>query len=721
MPKSSKLLPPVVRLRRFYYRGNFMNRTFIPSGTRNVSIKKLPGTASLTGMFLLFILPLALLLYNELHEIHKWVEFTQRERIGLEYNRSLRKLMEDLMQHRGMTNAYLSGDGSFTERIEIEHSEIKNDIREVDALNGKYGRLLNTDDKWEAFKESWQEREHTEYTLSSGESFDSHTAMIADIMALMSHVGETSNLILDPELTTHYLMDSVTFKLPVLAENIGQARAVGVRAAVKRKYDEGEKRRFIVLAGLIRSSYAEVDDRVQKVLKSDSDLDPRLARHVEGFSVDIKNFLDTFDREIISADTITINARDYYETVTKAIDVGFNLYDKKASLLDRLLWSRIHAYEREKYLFGFALMVMSGLFIYTFTGFRRNLSKLQVAEEGLRRQVEFERLITSISGAFIDFSTADTDRTINEALQRMGEFAEANRSYVFLFSDDSSRMDNAYEWCAEGTEPAAEKFKSLWVSDFPWSTRKLKDSEIVHIKNADDFPPDAEGEKNLFLARGNKSFVLVPMMNRERMIGFLGFDSVRAERGWMESDIELLKTVGNILVNTLERREADKRLVHLAVTDPLTQIYNRLKFNNALDIEIQRATRHKRIFSLMMFDIDHFKDVNDSFGHEVGDETLKTLTNIVSRHVRVTDTFARWGGEEFVILVVETPAEGGRMFAEKLRKEIEETSFGIAGKITCSFGVTQFKVTDDITSIIKRVDEALYEAKKTGRNRACIR
>lgn len=698
-----------------------MNRPFIPSSTRNAPIKKLPKMAGLTGMFLLFILPLVLLLYNELHEINKWVEFTQRERIGLEYNRSLRKLMEDLMHHRGMTNAYLSGDGSFTDSIETEHSEIKNDIMEIDSLNGRYGRLLKTDDKWQAFKESWQEREHTEYTLSPRESFDSHTALIADIMALMSHVGETSNLILDPQLTTYYLMDSVTFKLPVLAENIGQARSAGVRAAVKRDYDEDEKRRFIVLAGLIRSSYAEADDRVQKVLNSDLGHEPRLARHVEGFNADIKNFLDTFDREIINADAITINAKDYYETITKAIDAGFNLYDKKASLLDRLLWSRIHEYEREKYLFGLALMVMAGLFIYTFTGFRRNLSKLQVAEEGLRHQVEFERLITSISSAFINFSTSDTDRTINEALQRMGEFAEADRSYVFLFSDDSSRMDNAYEWCAEGTEPAAKKFKSLKVSYFPWSTRKLKDFEIVHIKNADDFPPDAGGEKDLFLARGIKSFVLVPMMNRERVIGFLGFDSVSEERRWMESDIELLKTVGNILVNTLERREADQRLVRLAVTDPLTQIYNRLKFNNALEIEIARARRHKRVFSLLMFDIDHFKDINDSFGHEVGDETLKTLTNIVSRHVRVTDTFARWGGEEFVILVVETPAEGGGIFAEKLRKEIEETSFGIAGKVTCSFGVTQFKETDDITGITKRVDEALYEAKGSGRNRVCVR
>lgn len=122
-----------------------------------------------------------------------------------------------------------------------------------------------------------------------------------------------------------------------------------------------------------------------------------------------------------------------------------------------------------------------------------------------------------------------------------------------------------------------------------------------------------------------------------------------------------------------------------------------------------------------MFDIDHFKGINDNFGHEAGDAVLKTLTRTISWHVRITDTFARWGGEEFMILVVETPADGAEKFAEKLRKAIEESALDTTGKITCSFGVTEFRETDDIASITKRVDDALYEAKNSGRNRICAR
>lgn len=171
----------------------------------------------------------------------------------------------------------------------------------------------------------------------------------------------------------------------------------------------------------------------------------------------------------------------------------------------------------------------------------------------------------------------------------------------------------------------------------------------------------------------------------------------------------------------MKRREMEDALEHLSVTDHLTQIYNRMKFNSILEVEIQRARRFIRPFSIIMFDIDHFKDINDTLGHQAGDDALKALTQRVSGHVRITDTFARWGGEEFMILVVETHADGAEKFAEKLRRDIETSHPGIDREVTCSFGVTEFRETDDITSITKRVDDALYEAKNSGRNRVCSR
>jgi diguanylate cyclase (GGDEF)-like protein len=121
-----------------------------------------------------------------------------------------------------------------------------------------------------------------------------------------------------------------------------------------------------------------------------------------------------------------------------------------------------------------------------------------------------------------------------------------------------------------------------------------------------------------------------------------------------------------------------------------------------------------------MFDIDHFKEINDGYGHAVGDEVLVELSGLVRRNIRSADLFARWGGEEFMVLLPHTDLGGAASMAEKLRESVETHSFPGVARVTCSFGVAGFTEIDDATVILKRVDDALYEAKETGRNRVVV-
>ena len=243
--------------------------------------------------------------------------------------------------------------------------------------------------------------------------------------------------------------------------------------------------------------------------------------------------------------------------------------------------------------------------------------------------------------------------------------------------------------------------------------------ESLNIPNLEDLPSEASAEKAVLQATGVRSILIIPLGFHGITIGYLGFNSIRIERKWAEQEISLLRIVGEFYVTVFEREKAEEALERLSVTDHLTQIFNRLKFENDLEIQIQRARRHNRTFSLIMFDIDHFKKINDSFGHEAGDNVLRKLTRIVSVHIRTIDIFARWGGEEFVILVVETHAEDAKSFAEKLRRDIEPTSF-YSSSLTCSFGVPEYCKIDDTSTIIRRADDALYEAKRNGRNMVCV-
>jgi diguanylate cyclase (GGDEF)-like protein len=166
------------------------------------------------------------------------------------------------------------------------------------------------------------------------------------------------------------------------------------------------------------------------------------------------------------------------------------------------------------------------------------------------------------------------------------------------------------------------------------------------------------------------------------------------------------------------KKQADL-LEYQATHDVLTKIPNRQKFNEELNTELNRAIRYKRHFTIAMFDIDFFKKVNDTYGHDIGDEVLVNLSKLVEQTLRETDLLARWGGEEFMILLPETNIENGFRTIDKLRKSIENSilSNKLEQPITCSFGITQSQEKDTLSSILKRADVALYKAKDNGRNR----
>ncbi len=157
-----------------------------------------------------------------------------------------------------------------------------------------------------------------------------------------------------------------------------------------------------------------------------------------------------------------------------------------------------------------------------------------------------------------------------------------------------------------------------------------------------------------------------------------------------------------------------------ATTDALTGCYNKQMFNTLLSAESSRAMRYGSIFTLIIFDIDNFKSVNDTYGHLVGDQVLKALAKLANNCIRNSDIFARWGGEEFTILLPETNLTNGAIVADKIRSVIASYDCGDPGHKTCSFGVAEFFPEDSTNTLVSRADEALYFAKNNGKNQVAI-
>lgn len=188
---------------------------------------------------------------------------------------------------------------------------------------------------------------------------------------------------------------------------------------------------------------------------------------------------------------------------------------------------------------------------------------------------------------------------------------------------------------------------------------------------------------------------------------------------WVDATISpRYNELGKMIGYTAVRQDITdkKRIEELSITDRLTGLYNRLKLDELLSLQVNMAHRYETPFSAIMLDIDKFKSVNDTYGHQVGDTLLQEIATVLKTNVRQEDILGRWGGEEFLILLPSTTLEGAIQLAEKLRVAIEVYDFTTVGKRTSSFGVATYAKGDDTKTVVGRADEALYRAKANGRN-----
>lgn len=215
-----------------------------------------------------------------------------------------------------------------------------------------------------------------------------------------------------------------------------------------------------------------------------------------------------------------------------------------------------------------------------------------------------------------------------------------------------------------------------------------------------------------------ESILCIPLVVADEAIGVINITNKIASKGsFTGEDLQLLTALGNqaaVAINNTSLHE-------MAITDELTKLYIRRFFNLKLESEFRRAKRYRKKLTLAMCDIDYFKKVNDTFGHQVGDTVLQTVANLLKTQVRDTDIPARFGGEEFVVILPETSGEGAQVFGERFREAVaESTTPELPRQVTISIGLATYPDdADSIQTLIGAADSAMYEAKQRGRNRVC--
>lgn len=336
------------------------------------------------------------------------------------------------------------------------------------------------------------------------------------------------------------------------------------------------------------------------------------------------------------------------------------------------------------------------------------LEKFQAVEDARRRADTSETLRKA---GMVVAERSDFRETVNHILEQLKRMVFYDSASVQLLEGNELYIIGGSGW----NDPKD-------ISDIHFSIPGDNPNTVVIEKGSPYYLPDAGIEYKQFNHPPHnhiRSWLGVPMIVQEKTIGLMAIDS-KQPNGFSEQDIMVASEFANQVAIALENARILHETQTQAITDALTGIYNRRGLFQMGEFEFQRARRIQRPFSIMMFDIDHFKKINDTYGHAVGDQILQQLAQRCAKTSRATDLVGRYGGEEFVILLTETNLEAAKIIGERLRQSIQSTPFHTeSGEliITTSIGVTESIPTDTLTTLIKRADAALYKAKNAGRNR----
>jgi diguanylate cyclase (GGDEF)-like protein len=331
------------------------------------------------------------------------------------------------------------------------------------------------------------------------------------------------------------------------------------------------------------------------------------------------------------------------------------------------------------------------------------------------RQVDRERLVYWISNTVR--SSVHIQEVLETTVEKIGTTIGVSRCLLLRAVDSADRLV-VFEWCKQNTEPV----KNLFYSDEGFEfTQSALSTPSPHDLVDTDLDRHHKYSKSFLQKLGIRSGLIVPLVLRDNVLGVLFLQDCLQPRDWSIDDVSMIGSLADNLSVAIENAELHQERERQAVTDGLTGVANRRSFNESLTREFERARRYGETLSLVLIDLDFLKKINDTYGHQVGDEAIKMIGKMLRQSSRSIDSAARYGGEEFCLLLPNTEIDMAEQLADRLRRLINEEDIEGPGRISASLGVASYPMhADNEEALFQRADEALYAAKQAGRNQVKI-
>lgn len=333
-----------------------------------------------------------------------------------------------------------------------------------------------------------------------------------------------------------------------------------------------------------------------------------------------------------------------------------------------------------------------------------------LSESDLKRQIQKLRTLNEIERSL---RTLDYQTCMNTIVQLVRKHFNVSYVSLFLLSGDQLQIVATDGWQLSESRTSLKIGEGItgWVAQH---------SQAALVNDVEKDP------RYYAVFPSIRSEIAIPLIVANQCIGVLDLESDRPN-AFTREDLELLELIASSAAVAMQNARIHREQQILAITDSLTGLYNRRKFFEMANSELERSRRFNRPLSILMLDLDHFKDYNDTYGHQSGDELLSQLASSLSSSLREFDTLARYGGDEFVLLLPEVDEQNAQKVAKRLISQLENMKItiqkpnGTQTNLTMSVGIASYpKDGDDVSSLIKAADRALYQAKEAGRNRTMI-
>jgi len=325
-------------------------------------------------IFLVVLVPLVLLSAITLGQLNEEIRFFQNERDGIEYIGAVRPSMEYVQQHRGMMATVLaSNDATARSRAVELRQRVNNSLAALASVDQMLGDRLTTGTGMLQISQRWQQLEGRADNLSPEQSFDQHSELVAELVGLIRHVADTSEITLDPILDTYYLGDALVNNLPALTETMGQARAIASQAAAVGELEEAQRIRLEVLLSNMNSYRAALMSGLESAMEYNPQLVPGLRGAVQNNNEAIEALATLVRQRLLDTDAITVSATEAFDTATRSIDASYALFDAVLPQMDNLLAARVQEDVRIRNLaLTIVVLVLLGL-AYLFAGLYRSI------------------------------------------------------------------------------------------------------------------------------------------------------------------------------------------------------------------------------------------------------------------------------------------------------------------------------------------------------------